>query len=590
MGTVVLVSPAAQVRAGEPSPAEDFVEACSNGIAVADPEENPRLVHDCAVLLEIRDTLLDFPSYDGPGPLRWASNSPIRNWRGVGTACCPYRVTRIVLDKAMIGTTIASTPTGTRRLIPVGSIPGEIALLDGLETLLLSGLGLEGSIPPEIGELTNLRTLILSANRLTGSIPSSMGRLANLREMNLSLNRLSGEIPPELGSLRDLQDLRLHWNEVEGEIPVELAGLRVHTLWLHGNRLSGQIPAGLGRSGMKWLRVGDNRFSGCVPPHLRDVLHNDLDNLNLPNCPEPAESGKGAERGATTPEHFVEACSNGIAVADPEENPGLVQDCAILLSARDVLVGDAPSLHYGALPYDGEEIGNLRWDVEQPMDQWPGVGVSRLEPRRVTSLRLSAFILSGEIPPVLGSLSALEFLNLSREYVISGLTGLTGEIPPEIGALTHLRTLSLRRNSLAGEIPPELGNLVDLQWLDLRRNELTGELPADLGNLVDLRSLHLASNNLTGEFPSEMGRLTRLRTLSLFGNSFEGCLPSVLHDASRGHGGLRECSPLAPGKTGTGLAPAPPAALPVAVNVFAVVATLVAVLGIAAGLRTRDRP
>lgn len=46
----------------------------------------------------------------------------------------------------------------------------------------------------------------------------------------------------------------------------------------------------------------------------------------------------------------------------------------------------------------------------------------------------------------------------------------------------------------------------------------------------------------------------------------------------------------APGDTGTGLAPTPPAALPVAVNVFAILATLVAILGIVAGFRTRYRP
>ncbi|MDE2668046.1 MAG: hypothetical protein OXI51_00135 [Chloroflexota bacterium] len=45
----------------------------------------------------------------------------------------------------------------------------------------------------------------------------------------------------------------------------------------------------------------------------------------------------------------------------------------------------------------------------------------------------------------------------------------------------------------------------------------------------------------------------------------------------------------APGDTGTGLAPAPPAALPVAVNVFAILATLLAILGIVVGLRTRYR-
>ncbi len=42
-----------------------------------------------------------------------------------------------------------------------------------------------------------------------------------------------------------------------------------------------------------------------------------------------------------------------------------------------------------------------------------------------------------------------------------------------------------------------------------------------------------------------------------------------------------------PADTGTGLAPTPHGALPAAVNVFAIVATAVATLGIVAGLRSR---
>ena len=46
----------------------------------------------------------------------------------------------------------------------------------------------------------------------------------------------------------------------------------------------------------------------------------------------------------------------------------------------------------------------------------------------------------------------------------------------------------------------------------------------------------------------------------------------------------------APGDTGTGLAPTPPGALPIALNLFAVLATALAVLGIVVGLGTRYRP
>jgi len=57
---------------------------------------------------------------------------------------------------------------------------------------------------------------------------------------------------------------------------------------------------------------------------------------------------------------------------------------------------------------------------------------------------------------------------------------------------------------LSGEIPPEIGCLTNLQWLDLGFNELTGELPSEIGNLTNLIDLYLRNNQLTGEIPPEV--------------------------------------------------------------------------------------
>ena len=47
-------------------------------------------------------------------------------------------------------------------------------------------------------------------------------------------------------------------------------------------------------------------------------------------------------------------CSNGTAVTDPDNNPGLVSDCAVLLAARDTLAGTA----------------TLNWSADTTMSEW----------------------------------------------------------------------------------------------------------------------------------------------------------------------------------------------------------------------------
>ena len=69
----------------------------------------------------------------------------------------------------------------------------------------------------------------------------------------------------------------------------------------------------------------------------------------------------------------------------------------------------------------------------------------------------------------------------------------------------------------------------------------------------------------------------------------EVAITGLEHEPSLVHVAPPNTTP-APGEAGTGLAPTPPGALPIAVNVFAMLATVLAVFGIAAGFRTRYRP
>ena len=141
----------------------------------------------------------------------------------------------------------------------------------------------------------------------------------------------------------------------------------------------------------------------------------------------------------------VPTCANGTVISDPGSNRGLVNDCEVLLAAKDTLRGTA----------------TLNWSVDTAIASWDGVSVS-------------------------GTPGRVRGLDLSDEE-------LDGVIPGELGDLYELTVLDLSDNSLTGDIPVELGWLYNLEEVRLSGNTLTGCLPVDLESAAtnDLSSLNL---------------------------------------------------------------------------------------------------
>ncbi len=165
----------------------------------------------------------------------------------------------------------------------------------------------------------------------------------------------------------------------------------------------------------------------------------------------------------------VGVCSDGSVVPDPQDNPGLVRDCEVLLRVRDVLTGDAA----------------LNWSFDVPITEWQGIIFDPTYLHPTSSYRFP-----------------LRVRGLHLHGEASEHPRLTGILPAELGELEELEVLRLVHHRLTGGIPPELGDLSNLRLLDLSDNGLAGRIPLALSGIgKDLRLFVRDNPDLTGSIP-----------------------------------------------------------------------------------------
>lgn len=129
--------------------------------------------------------------------------------------------------------------------------------------------------------------------------------------------------------------------------------------------------------------------------------------------------------------------------------------------------------------------------------------------------------LVGTIPPELGRLSNLQYLNLD-------LNDLTGSVPSKLGRLINLKELLLGKNNLDGTIPSEIGHCTLLENIHFTDNQFKGTIPKELFNCTQLEVLDLDINDLTGTIPTEIKQTPKLRKIQLKGNKLSGSIPSQI--------------------------------------------------------------
>ncbi|CAL9189943.1 unnamed protein product [Musa hybrid cultivar] len=314
------------------------------------------------------------------------------------------------------------------------SLPLELELLD------LSHNHISGNIPSFICNLTQLRILDLSSNQISGEIPWCWQETNFLFYINLADNKLSGEIPSSIKKLTQLRSLHLNNNSLHGHLPLSLKHC----------------------SGLVFLDLGDNKFSGTIPTWIAQNFQK-LEVLRL--CSNMFFGNIPIELGQLHHLHIIDLANNNLS---------------------------------GPIP---RSFGNLN-------------ATKTYRQRKLTSLgkQISFRALAADRP----ALSRYSFITLTIKgksiifsiivYLVNIIdfsnNNLTGEIPLEIGSLSALQTLNLSRNNFVGQIPTTIGGMKSLETLDLSFNKLSGGIPRNLSDLYSLNHLNLSYNNLSGVIPS----------------------------------------------------------------------------------------
>ncbi|XP_048317803.1 receptor-like protein EIX2 isoform X2 [Ziziphus jujuba] len=196
-------------------------------------------------------------------------------------------------------------------------------------------------------------------------------------------------------------------------------------------------------------------------------------------------------------------------------------------------------------------------------------------------LNLSGASFGGTIPPSLGNLSRLVYLDLNKDdqfestksslQWLSSLSSLKylhlggwdlslsatdwlqtvnrlpsllelhltfcqlSNLPFTLPSLnfTSLMVLDLSNNGFNSTIPDWLFNLESLVYLDLNSNNLYGPLPDKIANLASLEKLDFSLNSIEGQLSKNLGKLCNLQSLKLSQNRITGEITDVLDSLSR---------------------------------------------------------
>jgi hypothetical protein len=217
----------------------------------------------------------------------WMTEEASCNWKGV-TCNKELVVTSLKVEKNNASGVVriallldfASVCRGEAALILicvcfVSQLPREVALLDGLTSLSLSGNEVTGGIPVELFAIEGLEIVDFSFNNFTGNLPLQVGQALSLVSFNVEANQLNGRLSTTLGDATMLERLNLGSNKFAGEIPLPILTLpALIDLRLHDNALTGTIPADISQASLLTsLTLGPNLFTGTIQRSISELTN-----------------------------------------------------------------------------------------------------------------------------------------------------------------------------------------------------------------------------------------------------------------------------------------------------------------------------
>ncbi|KAI8010548.1 Receptor-like protein 6 [Camellia lanceoleosa] len=381
-------------------------------------------------------------------------------------------------------------------------IPSSISNLAKLNVLFLSGNNLNGQIPDSLGNMSQLTSLYLSRNNLNGQILDSLGNMSQLTYLNLGYNSLNGTIPSSLFALPSLVGIGLSNNKLQGPIPGLVYELQNLTyLWLSSNNLSGVVDLDklLKLKNLISLDLSYNGLSLNINNSVNSTLTN-FDTIQLASCNLSEFPNFLREQARLS---YLDLSNNKIHGEVPKWLFNVGKDSLYSLNLSHNLLTSLERLPWTNLQLIDLHSNLLRGPLPVP-------------PNTTYIFSISNNKLSGEIPPLICSLSSLQVLDLSNN-------SFSGLIPQCLGNLSNsFSVLNLGINSFSGTFTATFtkGNL--LRNLNLNGNQIEGQVPRSLLNCKYLEILDLGKNKINDTFPHWLETLTELQVLVLRFNMFHG--------------------------------------------------------------------